>query len=174
MVFRRTNRLRPINTLKHVIDNQQVIAAGTAVDVSLIEGTENAVSTVAIENDVGSRVNSIYLNIQIIASTDAVGLVQNAYMFVFGNPGGNIAAVSIPAVNAVGISDFRKQIFHQEMRMLSDTADSIPSSLFNGVIKIPKKFQRIGIDDEIRVRIGSPSGGPEITACVQCVYKEIR
>ena len=171
---RRGLALRPVNTLKHVIDNQQVIAAGTAIDIQLVKTVENAESTVAIDCDVGSHVRSIFLNIQVINSVDPTGLVPNVYMYVFGNPGDNIAPGFIPPVNGVGISDFRKQVFHQEMAMMSDANDSIPITLFKGVIKIPRKFSRLGVNDVINVRIGSPTGGAEVTACVQCIYKEIR
>ncbi len=174
MVFRNRNRLRPVNTLKHTIDQQNTIAAGTAIDIQLVKCVENAVSTTAIENDIGSHVRSLFLNIQVINSIDAVGTINNVYMYIFGNPGDNVPGVSIPAVNIVGTSDFRKQIFHQEMAMLGDQADGIPITLFKGVIKIPRKFQRLGVNDVINVRVGTPTGGAEIDACVQCIYKEIR
>ncbi len=169
-----SNRLHPVNTLKHVVDKQNVIAAGTAIDITLVDGVENAVSTVVEDCDIGSYVRSIYLNVQVVNSLDAAGLINNVYMYLYGNPGDNVAAVEIPAVNVVGISDFRKMIFHQEMRMMSTAGDSIPITLFNGVVRIPKKFQRIGIKDKIRLRLGTPTGGAEVDACVQAVYKEIR
>ncbi len=95
-------------------------------------------------------------------------------MYAFLNPSGLITPANFPAVNAVGISKVRNKVFHQDMLMLSDNANSIPSTLFKGVLKIPKKAQRLGIDDEISIRVGTPVGGPEITACVQCIYKEYK
>ena len=172
--FNRGMRLRPVNTLKHVIDNQVSIGAGTATDVLLVRGSENATSTTAVQNDIGSHVSSIFLNVQVVPTTDATGLINNAYMYVFGNPGGNVPVGTYPAVNEVGTSDHRKLIFHQEMAMMSDSNDSIPITLFKGVLKLPRKFQRIGIADDIQVRIGTPTGGAVINACVQCIYKEVR
>ncbi len=165
---------KKINSIKHVVDSQDIIPAGTEIDKLLISAVDNPLRTTANEVTNGSHVSSFFLNIQVIASSDAVGLVQNAYMYAFLNPSGLISAPNFPAVNVVGISKVRNKIFHQDMVMLSDTADSIPSTLFKGVLKIPKKAQRMGIDDEISIRIGSPSGGPEITACVQCIYKEYK
>ena len=164
--------LRPVNTLKHTVDRQEVIPAGTAIDLALVIATENAVSTTAADNDVGSHVRNIFLNVQVINSTDATGLVNNVYMYVYGNPGNEIN--SFPLVNEVGISNLRKMVFHQEMAMMSDSNDSIPITLFKGVLKIPRKFSRLGVDDRIVVRVGTPTGGAEVTACVECIYKEIR
>ncbi len=176
MVFRnrRSMRLRPINTLKHTIDIQSTIPAGTELDSVLVKGVDAAVSSVAIDCDIGAHVTSIFLNVQVVNSTNAVGTVNNAYMYVFGNPGENIPLTSFPSVNQVGTSDNRKLIFHQEMAMLSDANDSIPITLFRGVLKIPRKFGRLGVNDTILIRIGTPVGGAEIDACVQCIYKEIR
>ncbi len=161
-------------SIKHVIDSQDIIPAGTSIDKLIISAVDNPLRTTAEEVTNGSHISSFFTNIQIIASSDAVGLIQNAYMYAFLNPSGLISSANFPAVNAVGASKVRNKIFHQDMVMLSDTADSIPSTLFKGVLKIPKKAQRMGIDDEILLRIGSPSGGPEITACTQTIYKEYK
>ncbi len=167
-------RLRPINTLKHVIDSQQVIPAGTKNGFDIVVAAENAVSTVANQNDVGSNVRTIFLNIQVVNSVNAAGAINNVYMYVIVNPGGIISNATYPEVNEIGISNFRKQVFHQDMAMLSDANDSIPITLFKGVLKIPRKATRLGIDDKIIVFVGTPVGGAEVDACVQCIYKEIR
>ncbi len=172
MPYRNRNNLRPINTLKHTIDNQSVIPAGTVIDVLLAVGAENAVSTDITQCDIGSHIRSIFLNIQVVNSVNATGLINNAYMYAYLNPGNTIP--DFPDVNEVGGSELRKMIFHQEMAMLSDANDSIPITLFKGVLKIPRKGSRIGVNDRILIRIGTPVGGPELDACVQCIYKEIR
>ncbi len=170
----RSNRLRPINTLKHTVDSQQVIPAGTEVLIDLINAVDAAQSTTANACDIGSHVRSIFLNVQVLNSVDPTGLVPNVYMYIFGNPGNNIASAQFPPVNDVGTSDSRKMIFHQEMAMMSDANDSIPIQLFKGVLKIPRKFSRLGVSDKIVLKVGTPAGGAEVTACVQCIYKEIR
>ncbi len=170
----RSLRMRPINTLKHTVDRQDTLPAGTEIDIRLVRAVENAVSTTAVDCDVGSHVRSIFVNIQVINSTNAVGAINNAYCYFYGNPGASITLTDFPPVNAVGASNLRKQIFHQEMAMLSDANDSIPITLFKGVLKIPRKFTRLGVADEINVRVGTPTGGAELDSCVQCIYKEIR
>ncbi len=177
MPFRSRNRglrLRPINTLKHTVDAQAAVTPGNQTGINVVIAVENAVSTDASNCDVGSHVRSIFLNVQVINSTNAVGAINNAYMYVILNPGNNIPVANLPPVNEVGTSNQRKQVFHQEMTMLSDENDSIPITLFKGVLKIPRKGSRLGVDDRITVMVGTPTGGPEIEFCVQCIYKEIR
>ncbi len=166
--------MNPINTIKHVIDSQDTIGAGTEINRTLVSSVENAVSTSVTEVDQGSYVRSFFINVQVLNSTNAVGNINNVYMYLFGNAGNELPLTAFPAVNGVGSSNLRKNVFHQEMAMLSDANDSIPITLFKGVIRIPKKFQRMGVGDTISIRIGSPVGGPEIDACVQTIYKEIR
>ncbi len=174
MVFRRGNRLRPINSLKHTVDIQNTVPAGSATVSDLIVGTASPPTTTANAVEVSSAVNSIFLNIQVVPTVDAVGTINNAYMYIIMNPAGIYDGNDIPAVNNVGTSNLRKQIFHQDMVMLSDANDSIPSTLFKGVLKIPKKARRVGVDDHIQVVVGTPVGGAEINACIQCIYKEYR
>ncbi len=174
MVFRRRSNMRPINSLKHTVDLQNTIVTNTKQIDALVQVAENAVSSAATQVDIGSKVSSIFLNVQVVNSVNGAGTINNAYMYVLGNPGNNIPQADYPNVNEVGTSNMRKQIFHQEMAMLSDANDSIPITLFKGVLKIPRKFQRQGVNDRIQIVVGSAVGGPEIDACVQCIYKEFR
>ncbi len=171
MPFR--NRLRPINSIKHTVDSQQVVPAGTQIAVNLVLGKQNPeIGTTANEVQVGAQVSSIFLNIQVVNTVDATGLINNAYMYAILNPGSTISSAQVPTINEVGTSNVRKMIFHQEMAMLSDANDSIPITLFKGVLKIPRKGRRVGLDDAIQLQIGTPVGGAEINVCVQCIYKE--
>ncbi len=166
--------MRPINTLKHVIDLQNTVPAGTLSANPIVTTVENAVSTIASDCDVGSHVRTFFLNVQVINSTDAVGTIDNVYMYAYLNPGNNIAFADLPAVNEIGRSNQRKQVFHQEMAMMSPDQNGIPITLFKGVLKVPRKASRLGVDDRILIVVGTPTGGAEIDVCIQCVYKEIR
>ncbi len=176
MVFRRRNMgLRPVNTLKHVVDSQNTVPAGTQTTTDLVVSAENPVSATANANKAGSHVRSIFLNVQVVNSAAGSGSIENCYMYVILNPGGNITpSISFPTVNEVGQSNMRKQVFHQDMAMLSNVGDSIPITLFKGVLKIPRKGSRLGVDDKIQIVVGTPVGGPEVNVCIQCIYKEIR
>ncbi len=173
MSFRRRtgNYLRPVNTLKHVVDRQDGLLVDTPVDQTLVKGVDNPATDAAPEEvTVGSHVKSIYLNVQVAATSTAS--IANIYMYVYGNPGGTISPTTFPKGNVVGTSDLRKFVFHQEMIMTEKNTTAFPRTLFRGVIKIPRKFNRIGSNDFISLKLYTPGVSYEV--CTQCIYKEIR
>ncbi len=170
---RRNNRqfLRPINSIKHVIDVQTGSALATKSDVPLIKCVINPdLTTDTSVVEAGCRINSIYLNVQIIGTDDSA--LSNIYMILYKNPQGDIPTASIPNANSQGASEFRRQIFHSEMRMMASNAAAIPITMFNGVIRIPKVFRTMRQGDIIELQFFTPGTTSEI--CVQCIYKEIR
>ncbi len=90
-------------------------------------------------------------------------------MAIAKNPGGNLA---MPNPNAVGVSDNKKYIIHQEMVMLEQSVNGNPRTLFNGVIAIPRGYRRNGPNDQLQFLIIAP--GVNINYCFQCHYKEFR
>ncbi len=161
--------MRPVNSVKHVVDVQLAVPGNSQQFVSLAEGVYNAVLAQADECEVGSKVNSIFLNVQVISTAETA--LNNLYMMVFKNPAGGLTP---PSANIVGTSEFKKFVIHQEMVMLSDAADSIPSQMFKGVIVLPKHMRRMAIGDELKIAFFSPGAGNTRDACVQCIYKEYR
>ncbi len=170
MVFRRrfqNNRLRPVNRIKHVVDVQGGLTAGSGTTIELVRtsDTPNVADTEEVET--GSTVNGIYLKVEVNATSSAA--LANVYMYVAKNPAG---AIALPQANAVGASNVKKYVIHQEMVMLQQVTNSNPRTLFNGVIAIPRGYRRNGPLDEIQLRIFTP--GVTINFCVQCHYKEFR
>ncbi len=113
----------------------------------------------------GSRVNGFFLNVQVAATSTAA--LANVYMMVYKNPGNNITV--IPDANVIGVSDFKKQVFHQEMTMTEKNTTAIPRTLFKGVLKIPKHMQRMAAGDKVVVALLSP--GVTYDYCLQAIYK---
>ncbi len=171
MVFRRSNRmaLRPINRIKHVIDNQFATTAGGIFDVSLASTVDAPVIANANEVVTGATINGIFLVIEVVSSAET-GVLPNAYIMVFKNPGNNLA---FPNPNVVGSDDNKKYVIHQEMVMLdSESTSHIPRTIFKGVIALPKHMRRFGPDDELTVRAFTP--GTTANWCLQSHYKEFR
>ncbi len=162
--------MRPINSIKHIVDNQGGTVGGTPTFVNLVAASDVMDNTIANRVETGCRVSSLFLNIQVLNQDDTA--LPNMYFIIYKNPGSNIGGGDIPNANATGTSDFRKQIFHTEMAMMSDTGDSIPITLFKGVLKVPQRFQRMGINDIIAIQLFSPGTNTEF--CVECIYKEYR
>ncbi len=165
---RRNLSLRPVHRIKHVIDKQFATALGVVNDTNLILAVDAPVLANAEEVETGSTVNGIFLVVEAV-NTGTTGVLANAYMIVYKNPGGNIPNI---APNLVGVDDDKRYVIHQEMVMLQMVDNSNPRTLFKGVIVIPRGYKRFGPNDELRLRIFSP--GVEINVCLQCHYKEFR
>ncbi len=170
MRHRMSMALRPVHRIKHVVDAQGTVTAGSQLNTVLIKSVDAPVLANTTEVETGSKVNGIYLKVE-VASNDAQvsGAVPNVYMGVFKNPG---ATFSTPAPNAVGVSDLKRYMIHQEMVMIQNVVSSNPRVLFNGVIKIPRGYIRNGPEDILTVAVLSPQ--IDISVCIQCHYKEFR
>jgi len=171
MVFRRRSgsnlRLRPINRIKHVVDQQAGASLGTAIDFIIIETSDTPDIANTNEVETGSTVNGFFMSLEVYATT--AGALANAYMMVFKNPGNNL---TFPDPNVVGADDNKKYVIHQEMVMLEKKVSGNPRTLFKGVIAIPKGYRRNGPSDRLTVRIFSP--GVNLDVCFQAHYKEFR
>ncbi len=160
--------MRPVKSLKHILDVQGGTVADTKSNIDIAQGVADLTVQGGTQVSSGSKVFGLFLNIQAYLLTGAA--LNNIYFIIYKNPGNNVSAADIPKGNVVGTSDFRRQVFHQEMNMLGDIDNVIPITLFKGVIKIPRTFQTIRENDKITMQLFTPAG---ITTffCIQCIYK---
>ncbi len=162
--------LRPVNRIKHVVDQQNALVAGTTSTEELIETVDAPVITNTREVITGSKVHAIYLKVEVVATSSAA--LSNVYMYILKNPGSNLVGGGLPAPNNVGGNDNKKFIIHQEMVMLQEQTGSNPRILFNGVIRIPRGYKRNGPGDKLQMKLLAP--GISVNYCLQCHYKEFR
>ncbi len=171
---RRMSNLRPVKSEKHIVDTNGGITGAAPSTTDVIQSISNADPiSFPQQCEVGSRVNAIFLNVQVIQEV-AAGGVDNIYLLVYKNPGNDIPA---PGVNQVGTTDKKKRVIHQEMVMTGTAltpANAIPKQLFKGVILIPRGLRRNGQNDRLQVVIGHRAGeATQVTNfCLQCIYKE--
>ncbi len=149
------------------MDQQGGIVAGTTQNVNLITTTDTPTLGVTTSCETGSKVNGIYLKVEVNATSSAA--LSNCYLAVFKNPGGNLTA---PTPNAIGANDVKRFVIHQEMVMLQQVTNSNPRTVFNGVIAIPRNYRRNAPNDTLTLRLLGP--GTNLNFCVQCHYKEFR
>ncbi len=159
--------LRPVNRIKHVVDQQAATTAGANLDMFLAVAKDNPALATTTDVQTGCTINGIYLHIETNATSSAA--LSNAYMFVFKNPGGNLTP---PGVNTVGSNDNKRFVIHQEMVMLQQVTNSNPRTVFNGVVVIPRGYRRFAPNDTLLVRVNSI--GTNNNWCMQCHYKEFR
>ncbi len=162
--------LRPVHRIKHVVDASATLAAAATLNQVMIVAKDAPVLGNTTEVETASKVYGIYLKV-VCASNQVTeaGAIPNIYMMVAKNPGANL---SFPAPNAVGASDNKRFVIHQEMVMVQNQVSSNPTTIFNGVIKIPKGYARFGPNDNLFVGILSPQ--VDISICFQAHYKEFR
>ncbi len=163
----RFTRLRPVNSIKHVVDTQGGLLVDTKVDSVLVIAKDAPATASVSQVLTGATVGSIFLNVQV--GTTSSGALPNVYMYVLKNPGGNLAEVN---GNVVGASDIKKFVIHQEMIMTEKNATGIPRTLFKGVIRIPPRLKRFGTNDSLILSLYAP--GVTFDFCFQCIFKEFR
>ncbi len=170
MAFRRfQSSIRPVHRIKHVIDTQFALTPGTTGTTVLIDTEDAPVLANTNEVETGSKVNGIYLAVEVTRTGTTSDVLPNVYMSVSKNPGGNL---TLPAPNVVGASDNKRFVIHQEMVMLQGFNASNPRTLFKGVIVLPRGYRRFAPNDQLTLLTLSP--GVNISVCVQCHYKEFR
>jgi len=164
---RRGSSIRPVHRIKHVIDQQLGLVLNVAQSFDLIKTVDAPVLANTTEVETGSKVNGIYLNVEAYATT--AGALSNIYMAIQKNPGGNL---NFPDPNVIGANDNKRYVIHQEMKMLEQSVNGNPRTLFNGVIVIPRGYRRFAPNDTLQIKLFS--GGVNTFVCFQCHYKEFR
>ncbi len=173
---RQANRLRPVNSIKHVVDAETTVIGATVSTIPLIDTDDLPTLANVSEVLTGSTVGSIYLKVEVQSAATGFQGVPRIYFAVQKSPGNNIAATN---PSSVGDSDVKKYVIHQEMTMVGEiTSTTQPPSrtMFQGVIMIPRGYRRNGPDDRLQLNFAHNSGEGTGTTrvCVQCIYKEYR
>ncbi len=169
--YRSRMALRPINRIKHVVDQSAVLAKATDFEMTIALATDTPALGVTSAVETGAKINGVYLRFE-TASNDAIdlGAIPNFYFLVAKNPGGN---VTIPSPFSVGVSDNKRFVIHQEMAMIENKGQGAnPRTIFNGVIVIPKGMRRMGPNDQLLVKVQCPQ--LDTVVCMQAHYKEFR
>ncbi len=165
--FRRALAMRPINRIKHVVDRQGAIVAGTSSILDFADTVDAPTLANTEQVETGSSVKGLFLRVEVYATS--AGALANAYFMLYKNVGGNTTP---PNPNAVGGNDNKRFVLHQEMVMLERKVNGNPRTLFKGVLVIPKGMQRMAPNDKLQVILFAPGITAEF--CWQAIYKEWR
>ncbi len=165
----RFSTLHPVHRIKHIVDAEGALVAGTQSVVPLIDVVDAPVLNSPTACETGSKVSSIYLHVE-VSHTSGAGR-PNVYLAIFKNPGNALSNASL--INSLGDSDIKRFYIHQEMIMMSgDAGNGLPRPIFNGVIRIPRGYVRNGPDDQLQLLLLSPNVAADF--CMQAHYKEFR
>lgn len=176
MVFRRGNRLRPIDSVKHIVETSQIIAAGTnTVLLNMMAGVPTYTLADANGCPTGSKVFSMYLSVFVITEggevANEVPLVDWYVMHLPGNVwGSTFDATNLPTPGSTGVHLNKRHIIHTEKGLAGGGDASLAGvpMIFKGVIRIPKGRQRVGEADTIKLMMRANFASK---VCAQVIYK---
>ncbi len=152
--------LRPINSVKNIVDGVFLGVAAATVTTAILAATVNNYIGGVTEVPIGAKVSSVYLFVQILPTAGTA----NVDWYVAKFPSGAIP----PAPSLTGGNVFRKFILHEEKGIPGNAADGAYPLTFKGVIKIPRGRQRFAEGDSLKLFL---RGADIHNACFKCIYK---
>ncbi len=138
---------RPIiNSEKHIVDN--AVGLTTTNTVTLLAKAVTAPSnTVDTDCHRGGHIKALWISLD-LCGLAATGVLQKTMAYLIKNPGDNLTE---PGVFAVGTSNEKKFVFKMWTQMTMRNQDGNPPYHWEGWVKIPKRYQRMGTDDTIQL-----------------------
>ncbi len=123
-------------------------------------------NTVATDCRRGGLIKAIWISLD-MCGLGATGALVNGAAYLIKNPGDNLTG---PGVFAVGTSNEKKFVIKQWFAMLMRNQDGNPPYHWEGWVKIPKRYQRMGADDtwQIVIAVNTSTGHGFVSA----IYKE--
>ncbi len=158
-------RLVTINSIKHVVDFVEALTPTNTVSLVAKAGNDPS-STVTTDCHNGSTIKAIWLSLD-FCGTGTSGANQRTVVYLFKSPGDNLIP---PGALSVGSSNEKKFIVKMWSQMTMRNQDGNPPYHWEGWVKIPKRYQRMGTDDTWEL----VSGNNTETGHLFCnsIYKE--
>ncbi len=168
---RRALALRPVNSVKKVVDVEAALVASTVSTVPIANSLSAVAWTDAADVNIPqySNMYGVYLSIYCTLDGAPDASVPIIDWYISKNPGNNL---TMPEPGATGGNDNRRWILHEGKGLLAFDTIGQPRLLFEGVVKIPKKMQRFSLDDTLDVRILSENHNGFF--CLKSIYKFFR
>ncbi len=142
---RRRNFMRPvINSIKNS-KNFAVGTTGTKQTVLIAKAVDTPVTSSDSDVQRGCIIKAIYFILD-GCGLGGTGVLNDMNFYLFKNPGANLSA---PDPIAVGTSNEKKFVFKQWHFMIMRNQDGNSPFHWEGWLKVPKRYQRMGTDDRI-------------------------
>jgi len=167
--YRRGNFPRAVvNSIKNVRNSQFGITA-TLTSVDIAKAVNTPLSTVQSDVSQGCIIKALWCVID-VCGLGGTGVLNVFDAILFKNPGDNLTP---PTPSAQGTSNEKKFVFKTWRQMIMRNQDGIYPYHWEGWIKIPKKYQRMGTDDTLQFIIACTTA---LTGhcSVQFIYKWFR
>ncbi len=160
--------LNIVNSIKNVFDSAFGITSTNTIKI-LAKGVNSPVSTVTNDVSQGCIIKALWIVVD-ICGLAGTGVLNNFDAYLFKNPGANLTP---PGAGGVGGSNEKKFVFKQWRAMIMRNQDGNNPYHWEGWVKIPKRYQRMGTDDTLEFVVSCTS---TLTAhgSIQAIYKWYR
>ncbi len=152
--MRRRRRFGPIvNSIK----NSVVFAVGStgALATNIIAKAVNTpLSTVATDVSNGCQIKAIYVIIN-GCGLGGTGVQNNMFIYIIKNEGSNL---TLPLPTSVGTSNEKKFVIKEWQFMIMRNQDGNLPFHWEGWLRIPKRYHRMGTDDQWNIAFSNTSG----------------
>ncbi len=166
MVSRR-RMMSPINSIKISPVQLQAVATGANTTSAIAIATDTGLTSGQADVEKGCKIFRVWLEFSYSLTgtvTDGVSTLMDAYMWK--NPGNNLTA---PNPGSQGTSNEKKFIFKTWRGLCGARSQGVAPYTWKGWIKIPKVYQRMGVDD--RLEIITRAVGVAGVVCIGAVLK---
>ncbi len=131
-----------VNSEKHIVDS--VVATTSTNNVQIIAKAVTAPSnTIDTDCHRGGVIKAIWISLD-FCGLGASGLNRPSSVYLMKNPGNNLTP---PGAFAVGTSNEKKFVIRMWSQMTMRNQEGNPPYHWEGWVKIPKRYQRMGTDD---------------------------
>ncbi len=135
--------LNVVNSIKNVISGQGGMTT-TETAIEIAKAVDTPVSaTGPTEVSQGSVIKAIWVSLDVCGLAGS-GVLQRTGIYLFKNPGANL---TIPSTFSVGTSNEKKFVIREWQYMTMLQTEGVNPNHWEGWIKIPKRYQRMGTDD---------------------------
>ncbi len=158
-------RLVTINSEKHVVDVTEALS-GTVTTSLLAKAVTAPSNTVDTDCHRGGHIKAIWVSLD-FCGIGTSGTNVRCMVYLIKNPGDNL---SPPSPFSVGTSNEKKFVIKQWSAMVMRNQEGNPPYHWEGWVKIPKRYHRMGTDDTWKL----VSGLTQETGHLFCnvIYKE--
>ncbi len=153
--------------MKNVVDTTASTGTSTA-NLLLAKAVNTPLSTNASDVSQGCIIKALWISVD-VCGLAATGVLQRTNFYLIKEPGDNLTP---PSPFSVGTSNEKKFVIKQWQVMTMRSQDGNTPFHWEGWIKIPKRYQRMGTDDVWRFPFETSTAAGHLS--LQCIYKWYR
>ncbi len=160
--------LNIVNSIKNIA-NESFGISSTITTKNLAKAVNTPLPTVKTDVSQGCIIKAIFVSLD-VCGLGGTGVLNNFYAYMMKNPGANLTP---PDPVGQGGSNEKKFIFKTWNAMIMRNQDGNVPYHWEGWVKIPRRYQRMGTDDTITWNVACTTA---LTghAQIQVIYKWYR